>query len=232
MKLNTYKRLIAAAALLAISASSHASLINTGVVTDTGTGIGNVNTVLTLQNNNQTGEASGSVIRSGTADATTGDAAPGASKNATYSFGELNVTSASQLEFVFNPVEPGEVLTNPITLESLILTIYTNDGSVLWNSGTFTSITFPTTETGTGRSGYLFALDALQAADAQQHVAASNRIGLAASLSGATGGPDTFFVGILDGEGPGEEVPEPGSVALLGLGMVGMAALRRRGRKA
>jgi hypothetical protein len=232
MKLSKLAKLLTATAAFAISASSHASLVLIGPITDTGTGIGAVNTVLTLQNDNQTGTTSGAVVRTASGDATTGNTQPGSSHNATYSFGQLNITSASDLQFVFNPVEPGQTLANSVTLETMVLTIYTDAGAILFTAGLDHSYTFPETETGTGQSGFLFGLDGPQALAAQAFVSSTNRIGLAASLSSATGGPDTFFVSVLGGEGPGNQVPEPGTVALLGLGIAGLTAMRRRQRKA
>jgi hypothetical protein len=246
MKLNKYTQLLAATAFFALSASSQASLVYTQVVQDTGSGIGQVNTLLTLENDNQPvirgnpnpnyGMSSGAVFRTDSGDGTSGNVQSNGNSqvhNATWSFGELNVTQASQLVIIFNPVEPGNVADNSVRLESLVLSIFTDDGDLLWDSGAFAPITFPTSETGTGRSGYAFSLDTQQAALAQPFLSELNRIGLSASLSSANGGPDTFFVRVLDdGEGPGNEIPEPGSVALLGLGIAGMTALRRRKRKA
>lgn len=252
MKLRTYKWALATALLGVLSTPSQASLISAGKVTDSGSGIGNVNTVLTLKNDNRKnlprgvdnpdyGKSSGSVFRDtdGTDD-TTGDVqADGNSKvlASTWSFSQLNVTQTSQLYFIFNPVEPGG---DSIRLESLVLTIYSDGGESLWNSGAFAPITFEEsvegegTDTGTGKSGYAFKLDAAQALASQDFWDSSNRIGLAASLSSANGGHDTFFVQVLpdDGEGGGNDIPEPGSIVLLGLGMAGMTALRRRQRKA
>lgn len=245
MKLRKCKQLVAIAALFGASAASQAALIHTGVIEDKGTGFGNVNTVLTLQNNNgnnpkdpDNGKTSGAIFRLGGVDAASGNILPNAKNvhNSTYSFGELNITSAGQLVIVFNAIEPGETDKNAITLESLMFSIYTDaGGTALFNTSLANSIFFPVTETGTGKSGFTFMLDAGSIADAQQYITAGNRFGLSASLSGATGGNDTFYVRVEEedeGEGPGNEIPEPGSIALLGLGVAGMTALRRRTRKA
>ena len=209
---------------MTVCTPSHASLVPAGVIIDTGTGFGNVNTVLTLQNDNQTGMASGSVERSGGTDVTTGDTLPGAVHNATYSFGELNITNAGDIQLIFNADEPGNILANGIMLNSLVLSIYSSAGGpALFSASLIAPQVFPVTETGVGRSGFVFELDMLQALAAQPFITATNRLGLASTISMATGGPDTFYV--LEGHGV---IPEPGSVALLGLGLAGMLVARRR----
>ncbi len=245
MKINRYKQLLAAATLFGATAASHAAVIHTGVIEDKGTGFGKVNTVLTLQNNNgnnpnnpDNGKTSGAIFRLGGVDQGSGNILPNAKNvhNSTYSFGELNVNSAGQLVIVFNAIEPGETGKNAITLESLTFSIYSDTGgTALFSTALGSAITFPQTETGSGKSGFTFMLDAGSIASAQQFITAGNRFGLAASLSGATGGNDSFYVRVDEedeGEGPGNQIPEPGSIALLGLGIAGMTALRRRVRKA
>jgi hypothetical protein len=229
--LTRFKKLLVATALFGAAGASNASLIPLGAVSQLGTGLGAVNTVLTLDNNAQTGLASGSVIRSGGMDMTTGDAKTGNAQYSTYSFGQLGVTDAADLVFVFNADEPGNA--GSVTVESLVLSIYSDmGGTALFTASLVAPEFLADTQNGIGKSGYAFGLDDLQAGMAQAFLSPSARIGLASSLSGATGGPDTFFVTTLDNGGPGNEVPEPGSAALLGLGMFGVWAIRRRGARA
>ena len=51
-----------------------------------------------------------------------------------------------------------------VTVAALDLRIYGSDGTVLFDSGMFTPLSFSSTETGTGKVGFVFALDATQAA--------------------------------------------------------------------
>jgi hypothetical protein len=220
------KALVAALITLAAGASQ-ASLVYVGPVPATGSGFGNVNTVLTLDSNNGTGISAGAVTRVGGADVTVGTVQPGAIHNSTWSFADLNVTDAADLLFIFNPDEPGNS-ANSIQLDSLILSIYSDSGGVPLFSASLTApVFFPTTDPGIGNYWFGFALDATQAALAQSFVSATNRIGLEAAVSLATGGPDTFFVRVLDENNP---VPEPGSALLLGAATIGLWAVRRRRR--
>ena len=131
---------------------------------------------------------------------------------------------------VFNALEPGNA-ENGIFLNNLVLNIFSSTGALLFNSGAFTGINFADTFTGAGNSGFVFALDAAQATAAQAAAFGSgfgsNLIGLAATASNATGGFETFFVASGRGTVPPQQIPEPGSVALVGLALVGLATLRR-----
>ncbi len=237
MKRNILKQLFIAAALSGICMSSQAGIIqapppNTTVDLD-GTGFGNVNSMLSLKPKANGTSATGSVAWSGTQDLATGDvSSDGNNKNATYSFGELGITDAASLLLVFNPNEPGNTDTNGITINSLILSVYSGSGAFLYSTSLAAPVTYTSTPTGNGRSGFGFILDGDGIAGVNGVLSANNRIGLTASLLNAQGSADNFFGIALEGEGGGTDVPEPGSVALLGLGLAGMTALRRRSRKA
>lgn len=224
-------KFIAAVALTLFAMQAQASLVLLPAQDFQGTGLGAVNTILTLQSaGNSTNEA-GSVGRvvGNPIDVITGDASTGASQTQTRTAAELGLTSASQLRVVFNALEPGNA-ANSITLNDLQLNIFSASGVLLFNSAFFAPISFSDTFTGAGNSGFVFGLDATQAATAQLLAFGvgfgTNRIGLSASLSNATGGFETFFVA----NAPGQQVPEPGSLLLAGIALLGIAASMRRGR--
>jgi hypothetical protein len=144
--------------------------------------------------------------------------------------GDLGVTSAADLRVVFNASEPAG---GSITLEDLVLNIYAANGSVLFSSAAFTPVSFASSNTGTGNSGFVFGLSSADIASAQALAFGSgfagNYVGLAAAASDATGGLETFYVANSSTVTP---VPEPGTYAMLlaGLGVMGFVA-RRSARK-
>ena len=230
--MNHTARTCSAAAVLALCASalpSHAMLVLQGPEDFEGTGLGAVNTILTLQSPANSASEQGSVAFG---DVVAGDVKTGASQTQTRSIGELGVTSASDIRVVFNALEPGNG-ANSVTLEDLVLTIFSPTGTALWSSGAFTPVDFADTFTGAGNSGFVFALDTAQAAAAQAAAFGadfgSNLFGLSASVSNATGGFETFFVAGAGGDVT-PPIPEPQTYALMlaGLAAIGFMTRRRR----
>jgi len=240
--MNHRSSLLAFAALGVVAGAAQASLTPLGFEDMTGTGLGAVNTVLTITSPASGTFEQGSVgLDAGGAMVSTGDTT---AITQTRTLGELGVSSAADLRIVFNASEPGNG-ENGITLSDLVLNIYSPSGALLFTSGAFSPVSFGATALGVGQAGFIFTLDAAQAAAAQAAAFggdfAVNQIGLSAaagcattpsdSCLSATGGLETFFVTNAEGGGGVvAEVPELGTYALIlaGLGAIGLVNGRRR----
>lgn len=232
-----------------IYSPADATLIQDGQQDLSGTGLGAVDTVLTLTSPANSTTEQGCVGRSagcpgGTLNTTPSDTGrviggtlggnemTGDAQTKTILGSTLGPLSASDLRIVFNPQEPGSADQQNITLNDLRVTIYNSDGTVQFNSGALPSaINFPDATGGVGQAGFFFRLDATQAAAAGT-IDATDRIGLSALLTNAQGGPETFFVtAVGDRTPPTAPIPEPTTLLLVGSGLMGLAAwqaVRRR----
>ena len=207
-----------------------------------GSGLGTVSTILTMQSPGSGSLESGSVSRSGGADVTSdtgvlasggttdvGNVKTGASQTLTQTFGGNGITKASQIGIVFNADEPSG---NSIVLTGLQMSVF-NGNTDIFDAHLVTSMTFATTFTGVGKQGFVFRLDTQQAAtlqallDASPATVAALRIGLSASASDATGGPETFNLATITA------VPEPSTLlfAVTAVAGVSFVAWRRRNKR-
>ena len=237
-KLTCYMtRAVAAIGLAAAASSSHA-LVLAGPGDFQGTGLGAVNTILTLNSPANSTTETGTVSWNGTTATTTGDVPNGASQFGAPTLGSLGVTSPSSLRIVFNPNEPASA--SSLTLTDLSLRIFgPGGGAALFTSNPFTALALDATDRGIGNAGFVFQLSADEITRATSAFgSANNRIGLAATINNVQGGPETFFAvnfaagggGTGNQGGGGNAVPEPSTVAIFGLGLAALGFMRRRNK--
>jgi hypothetical protein len=249
--MNLRKLAVAAlsSALVALAAPmlARADVVYVGPVDMSGTGFGNVNTIMTMQ---ATGTQMGS-IESGCV----GVSDSGRLNTTMYMLNKTNksdpdlcqggnvggyekspsnfphnqtflVTNAAQIGVVFNSNQPAG---GTVSLSNLVFVLFDAHGNVIFTSGA-TSQTFSSTasEPGIGNSGWEFILTASQAAQAQAAINAnggSAYLGLSATVTDSYGGPETFF--LVNAPSPSQS-PEPATLLLLGTGMLLLGAVRRR----
>ena len=213
-----------------------------------GSGLGTVATILTMQSPGSGSLESGSVSRSGGADVKSdtgvvagagttnvGNVKTGASQTLTQTFGGNGITKASQVAIVFNADEPSG---NSITLTGLQMSVF-NGNTDIFDAHLAASVSFPTTFTGIGKEGFVFRLDTTQAAALQTVLngltsaeVAALRLGLSASASDATGGPETFNLATITAVPVTlTAVPEPGTLLFAVTALVGLSFLAWRRQK-
>jgi hypothetical protein len=234
MKKILFTVVIAVALCFYVSGASALTLEFVGSVADSGTGFGDVSNILTLQKN---GSETGSVSWSGTDRVLSGDA-----KNTSkvWLFSDIiatGITGANQLGIVYNVNQEGKDSALNTEIGSLTLQVFTEgvagkaDGTQVFDSDMIgfvgkTGGEYPPVAQGTGGAGYLFnpddAIDAALAvffADPDHYY-----LGASGTINSSNDGPDNIFFAKITGV---TLVPEPFTMLLLGLGLVGLAGVRR-----
>jgi len=218
------------------------SLVAIGPVPSSGSGLGNVNTALTFSSPGNSSTETGCVGAGLAGVKITGSAACPAgflggneqAINNTFSATQLALLNFSNLQVIFNASEPGNTAQQGITVDLLALTLWNpTTGGLLGTFSTTAPFVITDAFSGVGNAGYGFRLDEEQALSANQLLAAFPNLflGVSANASSATGGQETVSLRVVTGGGgtpPSEVIPEPGTYALVGIGLISAAYWNRR----
>lgn len=252
-----YKKVMAGLVGCILSATASASLVYDSTIQVSGQGFGAVPRHLTIQETGpgQNGTESGcvGVNSSGgivvgpagcTGDAqiapngvipTGGDEPSPLNDNQKYgipTLGSLGITNASQIGILFNATEPSG---DSINVTDITLNFFSDTGLLLTSiDGSNNFPDPPGSQAGNGIAGFVFVVDAAQQAILNNTI--FNQVGfgstilsLNSTLTNVAGGPESYVIYNRQGGGTIVEIPEPGTLALLGIALLGGLAASRKG---
>jgi hypothetical protein len=235
--------LIVVAALSFGVSTAFADLVLVGPLNLTGSGFGALPRALTLQSHGPSANTESGCIKPdgsgglsegsgacGSARDVGGDETPplGHPKEAAPSLVDLRITSGGQIGVLFDVIQSQNGSLDVVTIDDLTLKLYNGTNLIFSAFGSFADLL---TNPGNGITDYVFALDMAQASAFNAVVGANGgfsnsalRLALDSTISfdRQSAGPDSYVIVNR------ATIPEPSTVTLLGLGLVGLAVKRRR----
>ena len=191
-----------------------------------GGGFGNILQILAVQAQGNGTEESGSILRSGGVDVSSGDATNQAQTISVADLATKGITSTDTFGLIFNI---NEAVDTEVVLHDFSMTFTDDAGTALFGDITYSppggEITLDEVNGGQGGSGWLFRVNLTPAEETALFASSTNRIGMYITTDNAiemvSAGAEGFHV---------YRVPEPLTLPIVLTGLIAALPLRRRTR--